>query len=28
MLSVATRDEVAADLAQAERSREPIAPLT
>jgi 2-keto-4-pentenoate hydratase len=28
MLSVATRDELAADLAQAERSREPIAPLT
>src|ERR1700752_1262405 len=27
MLSVATRDELAADLAQAERSREPIAPL-
>jgi 2-keto-4-pentenoate hydratase len=27
-LSVATRDELAADLAQAERSREPIAPLT
>jgi 2-keto-4-pentenoate hydratase len=28
MLSVETRDELAADLAQAERSREPIAPLT
>ena len=28
MLSVATRDELAADLAQAERSREPISPLT
>jgi 2-keto-4-pentenoate hydratase len=28
MLSVATRDELAADLAQAERSRESIAPLT
>jgi 2-keto-4-pentenoate hydratase len=28
MLSVQTRDELAADLAQAERSREPIAPLT
>ncbi|GFG94147.1 2-keto-4-pentenoate hydratase [Mycobacterium timonense] len=28
MLSVATRDELAADLAQAERSGEPIAPLT
>ncbi len=28
MLSVATRDELAADLAQAERSREPLAPLT
>ena len=28
MLSVATRDELAADLAQAERSRAPIAPLT
>ena len=28
MLTVATRDELAADLAQAERSREPIAPLT
>lgn len=28
MLSVATRDELAAELAQAERSREPIAPLT
>jgi 2-keto-4-pentenoate hydratase len=28
MLSVAIRDELAADLAQAERSREPIAPLT
>lgn len=28
MLPVATRDELAADLAQAERSREPIAPLT
>ncbi|MCV7104002.1 2-keto-4-pentenoate hydratase [Mycobacterium palustre] len=28
MLSVAVRDELAADLAQAERSREPIAPLT
>ena len=28
MLSVATRDELAADLAQAARSREPIAPLT
>ena len=28
MLSVATRDELAADLAQAERSREPIVPLT
>jgi 2-keto-4-pentenoate hydratase len=28
MLSVATRDELAADLAQAERSRIPIAPLT
>jgi 2-keto-4-pentenoate hydratase len=28
MLSVATRDELAADLAQAERSRQPIAPLT
>jgi 2-keto-4-pentenoate hydratase len=28
MLSVATRDQLAADLAQAERSREPIAPLT
>ncbi|UXA06743.1 2-keto-4-pentenoate hydratase [Mycobacterium sp. SMC-2] len=28
MLSVATRDELAADLAQAERSRLPIAPLT
>jgi 2-keto-4-pentenoate hydratase len=28
MLSVATRDGLAADLAQAERSREPIAPLT
>lgn len=27
MLSVAIRDELAADLAQAERSREPIAPL-
>jgi 2-keto-4-pentenoate hydratase len=27
MLSVADRDELAADLAQAERSREPIAPL-
>jgi 2-keto-4-pentenoate hydratase len=28
MLSVQTRDELAADLAQAERSREPITPLT
>ncbi|MCW2663191.1 MAG: hsaE [Mycobacterium sp.] len=28
MLSVAIHDELAADLAQAERSREPIAPLT
>ncbi|SPM40128.1 2-keto-4-pentenoate hydratase [Mycobacterium numidiamassiliense] len=28
MLSVAIRDELAADLAQAERSRQPIAPLT
>jgi 2-keto-4-pentenoate hydratase len=28
MLSVATRDELAAELAQAERSRVPIAPLT
>lgn len=28
MLDVGTRDELAADLAQAERSREPIAPLT
>jgi 2-keto-4-pentenoate hydratase len=28
MLDVAIRDELAADLAQAERSREPIAPLT
>src|SRR5450631_801198 len=28
MLSVATRDELAAELAEAERSREPIAPLT
>lgn len=28
MLSVAIRDELAADLAQAERSREPITPLT
>ncbi|BAX94636.1 2-keto-4-pentenoate hydratase [Mycobacterium shigaense] len=28
MLSVATRDELAAELAQAERSREPMAPLT
>jgi 2-keto-4-pentenoate hydratase len=28
MLNVATRDELAADLAQAERSREAIAPLT
>jgi 2-keto-4-pentenoate hydratase len=28
MLSVQTRDELAADLAQAERSREPINPLT
>ena len=28
MLSLATRDELAAELAQAERSREPIAPLT
>ena len=28
MLSVATRDELAAELAQAERSREPITPLT
>ena len=28
MLSLAIRDELAADLAQAERSREPIAPLT
>jgi 2-keto-4-pentenoate hydratase len=28
MLSVQTRDELAADLAQAERSREPIPPLT
>ncbi|WP_421843865.1 2-keto-4-pentenoate hydratase [Mycobacterium sp.] len=28
MLTVATRDELAANLAQAERSREPIAPLT
>jgi len=28
MLSVATRETLAADLAQAERSREPIAPLT
>jgi 2-keto-4-pentenoate hydratase len=28
MLSVATRDELAAELAQAERSREPISPLT
>jgi 2-keto-4-pentenoate hydratase len=28
MLNSATRDELAADLAQAERSREPIAPLT
>jgi 2-keto-4-pentenoate hydratase len=28
MLRVATRDELAADLAQAERSRAPIAPLT
>src|SRR5271154_1482873 len=28
MISVAARDELAADLAQAERSRKPIAPLT
>ena len=28
MLSVEVRDELAAELAQAERSREPIAPLT
>ncbi len=28
MLNIATRDELAADLAQAERSRQPIAPLT
>jgi 2-keto-4-pentenoate hydratase len=28
MISVAARDELAADLAQAERSRQPIAPLT
>ena len=28
MIPVATRDELAADLAQAERSRQPIAPLT
>lgn len=28
MLSVATRDELAAELAQAERSGEPIPPLT
>jgi 2-keto-4-pentenoate hydratase len=28
MLTAATRDELAADLAQAERSRQPIAPLT
>jgi 2-keto-4-pentenoate hydratase len=28
MIPVATRDELAADLAQAERSREPMAPLT
>ncbi len=28
MLSAATREELAADLAQAERSRDPIAPLT
>jgi 2-keto-4-pentenoate hydratase len=28
MLGVAIRDELAADLAQAERSREPVAPLT
>ena len=28
MLNIATRDELAADLAQAERSGEPIAPLT
>src|ERR1700726_2795587 len=28
MLSVQTRDELAADLAEAERSRVPIAPLT
>ena len=28
MLDVATRDKLSADLAQAERSREPIAPLT
>src|SRR6201986_3045939 len=28
MLNIATRDELAADLAQAERSRVPIAPLT
>ena len=28
MIPLATRDELAADLAQAERSRQPIAPLT
>src|SRR6267154_1521613 len=28
MLTAGTRDELAADLAQAERSRQPIAPLT
>src|ERR1700748_3714534 len=28
MISVAAREELAADLAQAERSRQPIAPLT
>src|ERR1700744_2615911 len=28
MISVAARDELAADLAQAERSRQPITPLT
>ena len=28
MLDGATRDKLSADLAQAERSREPIAPLT
>src|ERR1700730_5299475 len=28
MISVAARDELAADLAQAERSRQPVAPLT